>query len=365
MSQALDFLVQRSDLRSCKFALAPGADEIDLQPGQILLAIDRFAFTSNNVTYAAFGEAMSYWGFFPGPEGWGRIPVWGFADVIASRHDAIKVGERVYGYLPMSTHVVLQPDRVSDAGFIDGAPHRSALHSVYNRYVRTAADPAYDASRESEQMLLQPLFTTSFLIEDFLADNQFFGARAVALSSASSKTAYGLAFCLSRRPQPRPEVIGLTSAGNAAFVRGLGCYDRVVTYERIASISAEMPLVYVDMSGNAGVRSDVHHHFGENLKHSCVVGGTHWEKRGPPANLPGAQPKFFFAPDQIKKRTADWGPGGLQQRLGGAWKAFLGQLGGWMKVTRGNGPQAVERVYLEMLEGRARPDAGHVLSLRE
>src|SRR5215216_7339044 len=79
-STALDFLVRRDDLRQTSLAAAPDACEIDLRPGEILLAIDRFGFSANNVTYAALGEAMHYWDFFPAPDGWGRIPVWGFAE---------------------------------------------------------------------------------------------------------------------------------------------------------------------------------------------------------------------------------------------------------------------------------------------
>ena len=46
------------------------------------------------------------------------------------------------------------------------------------------------------QALLRPLFMLSFLVDDFLAENEFYGARRVMLSSASSKTAFGLAHLL-------------------------------------------------------------------------------------------------------------------------------------------------------------------------
>ena len=110
----VNFLVRRDDLRQTKFASAPAAAR--LAPGQALLRIDQFAFTSNNVTYGAFGDAMSYWNFFPARVGWGRIPVWGFGTVIASQHQDVKTSERFYGYYPMSSHVVLEPARVTEAG---------------------------------------------------------------------------------------------------------------------------------------------------------------------------------------------------------------------------------------------------------
>ncbi|MBE0615769.1 MAG: DUF2855 family protein [Burkholderiales bacterium] len=366
-ASAVDFIVRRDNLHECKSLRAQDPGAVDLQSGQVLMRIDNFAFTANNITYAAFGAAMSYWDFFAAPEGWGRIPVWGFGDVIRSNHEAVKPGERYYGYYPMSTHVVLQAARAGAAGFSDGAEQRKALHPVYNQYLRTATDPGYDAGREDQQMLLKPLFVTSFLIDDFLADNAFFGARAVLLSSASSKTAYGTAFQLARRGATggRCEIIGLTSPGNVAFVQRLGCYDRVLSYDQIESIPADLPLAYVDMAGNAELRSTLHHRFGDSLKYSCAVGGTHWDALGGAGKLPGPRPTLFFAPAQIKKRAQDWGAAEFQRRLGAAWLQFLGASAAWMRVIHARGPAAVERVYLEVLEGRARPDEGHVLTLFE
>ena len=360
----VNFLVRRDDLRQTKFA--PALPPASLAPGQALLRIDQFAFTSNNVTYGAFGDAMSYWNFFPAAEvGWGRIPVWGFGTVIASQHEGVNIGERFYGYYPMSSHVVLEPARVTEAGFVDGAEHRKALHAVYNQYVNVATDPGYRADTEAQLMLLKPLFVTSFLIDDFLADNQFFGAQRVILSSASSKTAYGLAFCLARRGAC--EVIGLTSPANRAFVERLGCYGEVVSYDAAASLPTEDGAVFVDMAGNAESRRALHTHLGDALKYSCSVGGTHWDHLGSGRDLPGPKPTLFFAPAQIKKRNAEWGADVLQTRIAEAWRAFMRPVmdaqNGWMRVVTGKGPVEVERVYRDMLDGRVRPDEGHVLSL--
>src|SRR5574341_1065711 len=211
-------------------------------------------------------------------------------------------------------------------------------------------------------MILRPLFMTSFLIADFLEDNGFFAARMAVLSSASSKTAYGTAFLLSCM-DPRPEVVGLTSDRNVAFTESLGCYDRVVTYDQIDSLPQDAPALYVDMAGSGAVRGSVHGRFADNLKHSAVVGGTHWEEGASQGQLPGAPPTFFFAPTQAQKRTADWGARGLNERFAEAWKAFREPLRTWMDVVEERGPDAVKRVYLDHLEGRADPRTGNVLSL--
>ena len=369
-SSSTGLLVKRDALRTTRWIDDRAVAEAPLVDGAVRCRIDSFALTSNNVTYAAFGEAMNYWGFFPADEaGWGRIPVWGFANVVESRCEGVAVGERLYGYWPMASHAVLRPARVSPAGFSDGAEHRRELHPVYNHDLRCSADPGYDTRHEAEQALLRPLYITSFLIDDFLVDNGFFGARRVLLSSASSKTAYGTAFCLARRrgSDSAVRVVGLTSPGNIAFTQGLGCYDEVLAYDDVAQLATDDSAVYVDFSGSAGVRAGVHTHFGDRLAYSCSVGGTHWSELGGAKGLAGPRPVLFFAPAQIAKRRADWGPAGLEQRLAEAWTAFMrpvtDPLRPWLRVVRGEGQAAVEAVYTALLDGRSLPQEGHTLAL--
>ena len=91
----------------------------ELADGQALLEIEKYALTANNITYATVGDAFGYWNFFPtGQDDWGIVPVWGFAKVTASNHAEIAVGERLYGYLPMASHLVVQPGNVSGGGFV-------------------------------------------------------------------------------------------------------------------------------------------------------------------------------------------------------------------------------------------------------
>jgi uncharacterized protein DUF2855 len=210
-------------------------------------------------------------------------------------------------------------------------------------------------------MLFRPLFMTAFLLDDFLAENDFFDARSVILSSASSKTAFGLAFLLHRRAGC--PVVGLTSPDNVSFVESLGCYDRVVTYDGIGALAADQPVAFVDMAGNGSVTATLHRRFGERMKHSSVVGLTHWEQRAAQSDLPGAPPTFFFAPTQLEKRTREWGAHGLQARYAEAWRDFASTAARRIRVVHGRGRAAVERVYRDTLEGRARPDEGYILSL--
>jgi uncharacterized protein DUF2855 len=352
-----DFLVKRDDLRESRIA---AAEPRELEPGQARLRVERFGLTANNITYAVFGEAMSYWDFFPAEPGWGRVPMWGFAEVQESTADGVEPGVRLYGYLPPSSELIVTPVATGGEGFIDGAPHREALPSAYHRYLASGADPFYSADSEELQMLLRPLFFTSFLIDDQLADDGLTARGPVVISSASSKTAIGAAFLLAQRAGV--EVIGLTSPRSSKFVEGLELYDRVVSYEEIDTLERG-PATFVDVAGDADVRAAIHGHYREDLLHSMAVGVTHWEEFGGSGELPGPRPVFFFAPDRVNKRSQDWGAAALQSRVADTWHPFCEWADGWLEVAHGSGFEDVQSTYLEVLEGRVPPTTAHVLSL--
>lgn len=269
-----------------------------LAEGAVRLVIESFSVTANNVTYAVVGDGFKYWDFFPAPEGFGIVPMWGHARVIDSRHADMAVGERVYGYLPMASHLDVRPGRVSAGGFLDTTDYRQPMSPVYNSYTRLAADPEHDPSREAERMIFGPLFRTGFLIEYFLRGQNWFGAEQLIVTSASSKTAMAVA-SVARQSSPQIKRIGLTSQGNLGFVEATGLYDAGVAYGDLESLPAA-PSVSVDFAGNADLLARVHRHFGDQLAHSALVGVTHIEARstfGGGDPLPGVKPALFFAPD--------------------------------------------------------------------
>src|SRR5215207_9520388 len=256
---ATDFIVARNDLQQCKSIETRLPDAAALPADALLVKVTRFAFTANNITYAVMGDTLKYWHLFPAPKDFGNIPVWGFGEVIASKHPNVAVGETLFGYFPMATHLVIEAADVTKRGLRDGAAHRQGVAPVYNAYARVSGNPDFAGKQGDYQALLRPLFMLSFLVDDFLAENEFYGAKRVMLSSASSKTAFGLAHLLHARANGI-KVIGLTSAGNTAFVKSLGCYDEVVTYDRITSLPSDSPTGYVDMAGNSALRATLHGH---------------------------------------------------------------------------------------------------------
>jgi hypothetical protein len=361
--KSTDFIVARDDLQQCKLVETQLPDAADLPDEALLVKVDRFALTANNITYALLGEQLKYWQLFPAPQNFGNIPVWGFGNVIASRHPGIPVGEHLFGYFPMATHLVIEASDVSKRGLRDAAAHRQGVAPVYNAYARVSGDNSFAGRQGDHQALLRPLFMLSFLVDDYLYEHEFYGARNVMLSSASSKTAFGLAHLLHLRKDIR--VIGLTSAANTDFVRSLGCYHEVATYNDLTSLPSGSPTAFVDMADNSDLRARLHRHFGEEMKYSGRIGLTHRSSSPDEPELPGAKPAWFFAPDQIRKRAREWGPGGIETRLGAAWSGFAPMLDRCLEIIEGRGGAAVKQAYLDTLNGRVPPHQGHILSLAE
>jgi len=313
------------------------------------------------------GEKMHYWDFFPAANNKGSVPVWGFAEVIATQCEGVDVGERFYGYFPMSTHLIVEPEQIRSGSFVDGASHRSKLPFVYNQYLRCARDPLYHADNEALQMLLRPLFLTSFLIGDFLADNGFFGATQIILTSASSKTSIALAHLLQRGKASREhsiEVIGLTSQGNVDFVQNLGYYDRTLDYQSLKDLDTTAGSMIVDMAGNTKLLAELYRLLGTQLKYSCMVGLSHWDQFGAlPDDLPEPKPVLFFAPTQAQKRIAEWGGAKFQSLITEQWHTFAASAGDWVEVEKSYGPEATGVVYEQVLGGSANPKTGQQVSL--
>ena len=360
------FVVDQDNLDHCATLPLPAITADELNDGEVLLAVDHFAFTANNITYAALGKRFKYWDFFPAEAPWGQIPVWGFADVAASRHPEVPVGKRLYGYLPMARQLRVKPGKVSKSSFIDTAEHRQHLALAYNQYQFTDTDPAYQPEHEALQMLLRPLLITSFLLDDFLAVNNFFEAEQIILTSASSKTALGLAFMLQHQRSQRSKpltITALTSPGNTDFVESLGYYDKVVSYADIDKLDPSQSTVSVDFAGNGEILASLHKHFADNMLFSSLVGAAHWDSRGGDKNLPGAKPEVFFAPGYWEKRGKEIGNAQLMQNFAELWAPLVASVQKWMKVTEVEGGDAVEEAYKQTLQGKVNPDQGLILKM--
>jgi Protein of unknown function (DUF2855) len=332
--------------------------------GEILLTVEQFAVTANNVTYAAMGDGMKYWDFFPAPDGFGIVPVWGHAYVAASNVEGFTVGERVYGYLPMASHLVVTPTAVKPGSFADASPHRQHLAGVYNQYRRLAADPGHHPDREDIRAVFEPLFLTSWLIRAMFARENWHGADTLVMTSASSKTSLALAH-VAKAQSPEIARIGLTSAGNMDFVRGTGLYDRVLPYDGVEALGGASA-VSVDFAGNGAVLRAVHEALGDGLKYSCLVGLTHWDGRGGAgADMPGPQPVLFFAPTHMATTMKELGGEGFARAVGSSWNDFAADAASLVRIAPVNGLAAAGEAFAALVAGTAKPDAAAVVRLAD
>jgi len=231
-------------------------DEPNLKGSQVRVKIDRFAFTANNITYAVLGERLQYWAFFPIESGdekyWGVIPVWGFADVIESNVALLPVGERLFGYFPPASTLVMTPGRITPGSVIETSEHRRALPPGYNSYQRVSSN--YDRRKENELMVFFPLFVTGYCLHNMLSKREWYKAEQIIIISASSKTSISLGYALAG-DNNAPKIIGLTSQRNLKFIQSLNLYDESISYDAITDVDAYKSTVIVDMSGNSEILS--------------------------------------------------------------------------------------------------------------
>ncbi|CAH0990662.1 hypothetical protein SIN8267_00756 [Sinobacterium norvegicum] len=360
MTQLIELNVHRNNIRDSKIVQSPLPS---LNQDEVLVAIDKFGLTANNVSYAISGGSLGYWDYYPGEGDWGNVPVWGCANVIASNNDDIVVGERLWGFFPMASHTVLTPGRISAEQFTDQTDYRQALPRLYNTYRRTQAEPAIVQQYENERCLLVPLFTTSYVIYDYLLFNDLFGAEQVVIGSVSSKTGFGLAKMLHDDPQVNAKIVGITSTANQAFVDSLDCCDEVVLYGDEHQIDNTLATAYIDMSGNIGLTTTLHQHIGENIVDSAMVGASHWEAGGKAPQLPGAKPTFFFAPTHIGKRDAEWGAGATMKKgMEHSIKLTI-ELNKLMNIEWIQGADNLQKIWLELLDNQVAANRGLMVAL--
>ena len=337
---------------------------LELENGDVLVKVDRFAYTANNITYAVAGDMIGYWHFFS-PVGentsrWGVIPVWGFAEVAASRSEDIPVGDRLFGFFPPAKHVKMTPVGVSESRFIDGAAHRSELPRGYNIYQRVLHEKNYNPAFDRERMLLSPLLLTSFCLWKALKDANWHGAKQIIILSASSKTSIGLGYAL-RADVDAPQVVGITSDRNLEKVKRLGIYDQCLSYDTLTGIDAEIPTVIVDMSGNSRVLAALHGRLGDHMKFTHNVGLTHWTHAKPQPGIIKERSAFFFAPGHIQKLLKEWGPNRFEEETSTFLKTTAKKTKSWLKFRQVNGLEELAAIHPAVCQGSLPSDEGLIV----
>ena len=356
MTKLIEHQVRKDNIRETRWH---EYDAPALEDGDVLLAVDTFAVTANNVTYAVFGDAMQYWNFFPAGDGWGRVPMWGFATVADSKAEGVSPGQRVFGYVPASNAFIARKVTAAGIAFRDNADQRAGLAPIYNTYTFTTDDPAYTSDTEAEQMLYRPLFATGWWLSDLITRHESNLASAM-ITSASSKTSLAMAWSLNASDKDI-KTIGLTSAGNILFTEGTGLYEKTVAYGDINSLEISAPTSVTDMRGSQSIRLAVHEHFGDALAASIMVGATEWDAdNSNPAPLPGVEPHFFFAPTYIADRVKQEGPA-ITAKMNADLVRFYSDSRAFITAETSQGHDAIETAWQNTVDGEVPPNKGLIL----
>jgi hypothetical protein len=301
-----------------------------------------------------------YWEFFPGSEGWGKPPVWGFGTVVASNSAAVAEGKRYFGYFPLAETVDVLPAKISARGFFDAQEHRADKPSVYNLYNDIASDAAYLPEFEVEQAVWRPLYPSGWWAADFVQQGD---PGSVVVSSASSKTAMSMAHQLRRLGAS--ELVGLTSPRNVAFVASSGLYAKALSYEEAEQIVAKGPVTYADFLGSEEMTAKIHRVLGQSLTQSVLVGATDWSAKPggvvPPRHaVVGPEPQLLMVPTYLAERLK------VDRQLGAAMmqdmRSFYGQSREYVSITRSSGMEAVAHGWRQLTAGSVRPNEGMVLT---
>lgn len=344
--------------------------EVDLQiaEGEILVEVDSFALTANNVTYAQFGKPsgmfggdLGYWDFFSDRDGAGRLPVWGLGTVVESSVALIEPGQRYYGYYPMAEHAVLTPGHIAADRFTETSTARLTLPEIYNQYQRIDHLADFRAEHQDYWPIFRPLYLTGWLLADQLGEEQDFGVAQVLVTSASSKTAMGFAHAMRQRGDDTPALVGVTSAAHAASLAATGFYDRVITYDAIEALDPATPSALVDMAGDAAIKRRLHTRLGAALRRSIIVGKSHWQAPFDTKAMDGPMPEEFFAPMRVDKRSRDWGEQGFKTKLEQAWLEFMTVAPQVARVEKRHGRDGALAAYRDVLGGAVDPNVGIIV----
>ncbi|KAF9653648.1 hypothetical protein BDM02DRAFT_3086927 [Thelephora ganbajun] len=373
-----------------------------LPPNHVLIRVDRFGFTANNISYQALGEVphFRYFDFHPAPDAGGvsskthgLFPVWGFGDIVVSNHPIAKAGERVYGYFAPARYLVLEfsTDDLNSFFYYVPRPHLPPDRRPYNQVIRCAADAQYDSDPLAEDltMLYRPLYWTSFWCEDWLfASNYRGGAKLIFISSASSKTAFCLAYCVQTRIRNEEipgdtRIIGLTSKRNMGFTRRLGLYHEVVSYDNIneKSFDPGVRAVYADVAGSDELNKKLLAIRGPIFVATIKLGMSNvtptkldvtnvWTKNttleettGGSSSTKALKFETFFMVEWLAVRVKQLSVKEIVDMQIKAWKRLLVDAKSWVEITRVYGGEKVKEAYDSALKNGLRAEDGYVWSL--
>lgn len=212
-------------------------------------------------------------------------------------------------------------------------------------------------------------------MEDHLNETNYKNLRTVLISSASSKTAFIVAYRIQKRVEASNgklnlKIVGLTSRSNLTFTRNLGFYNQVFAYDEVKNIpmvSRMKDCLYIDVSGsqalNASITDSIKPELTISLGMTSVEGGNTDSIGGAKDNKEGRE--SFFMPEWLAVRLKQLGAKQLKEMQKAAWDQLMDDCSPWLNIETYRGRQDVLAAYKKTLKGGVPPDRGQMFSLSE
>lgn len=365
----------------------------ELQRGQVLLRVDRFAFSQQALGYLVKGYTRTfsaYHKFFPHAEsGLYRSGCWGYATVVQSEHPRVEAGTRLYGLVPPCRYLVqdvggvIPADRKGEAPKVEMA--RESVPFEFRRFLEydvlvspvacaaSEADAGNDAEREPDSyselddwmLATKESYTMAYYIdEQLLVETGMINC--VVISCASSKTALALAYCL--RMREMRSVVALTSEEHLEFVQSTGMYHEVYTYDDVEALGTSRTLAYIDFRCDGTLRQRLAQHLGTLLMYSLIIGPAVFQRKAEGQLFEKRHREVVFDESKWRERRKSV-PEVVQTdrnvKLGHSYRAFVEWIRERMRLRYWSGVESVVKMYGEVYSNRVAPDEVQICSFHE
>jgi hypothetical protein len=330
-----------------------------LVQGQSRIQIERLAFSANNILYMTLGDKNGYWDLFPGDDAFGCPPAWGVGRVVETKSEHLSEGERLFGFFPIGSHCVLTPTNLGACHILDVAPNRMAVAPAYNRYSRLTHVSGYDGVDGDWRILLRPLAVVGMLVAQVLADNRFFEATSLVITSASSKTGIGVGSIV-KQSNPEKRIIGVTAKSRVKFVQSLNVFDEVTAYGDYSSLQAESSLLF-DLTGSVSLVSELQQKLSSGLLKTWAAGRSHKTNHLSEQGVSGLVSERFFAPLYMSEYLSKWGGAEFEKRFSSAIEILKNVLVPHLTIDRIQTTTQLSDVYDAFLGNTITSNHGYII----
>jgi len=345
----------------------------DLGQGEVLLRVDKFAFSHMALGYLMKGFTRTfgaYHNFYKcQEENLYRSACWGFMTVMESTHPKVAVGTRLYGLVPPARYQVqpvggtIPPGKKGEPAMVELAMEEIPFN--LRRFQEMEVSEGLEPHLEDWIVATKEIYTMAYYMdEQLLVDTGMISC--VLISCASAKTALALAFCL--RMRDMRYVFGLTSKEHLEFARSTDLYHEVFTYDDVDSLPNTHTVVYMDFKCDGELRQQITLRMGTNLMYNMVIGPAVFQKKMKDQVFEKRAREVLFDESSWRERrrmVAEVTKTGRNEKLKHSYQAFIDRMKKIIAVKHVKSVDGFAAMYDSLYSNAASPSDVHVCCFHE